>query len=73
MQSPWIILFFNDKLLNNIVIATNRYGGHKIVKLQPSQWSIWSRWSDVSVPEVKAFLGRIINMGLIPLPDIKGY
>jgi hypothetical protein len=30
-------------------------------------------WSDVSVPEVKAFLGIIINMGLIPLPDIKDY
>jgi hypothetical protein len=27
----------------------------------------------VSVPEVKAFLGLIINMGLIPLPDIKYY
>jgi hypothetical protein len=30
-------------------------------------------WSDVSVPEVKAFSGLIINMGLIPLPDIKDY
>jgi hypothetical protein len=25
------------------------------------------------VPEMKAFLGLIINMGLIPLPDIKHY
>jgi hypothetical protein len=25
----------------------------------------------VSVPEMKAFLGLIINMGLMPLPDIK--
>jgi hypothetical protein len=27
----------------------------------------------VSVPEMKAFLGLIINMGLMPLPDIKDY
>jgi hypothetical protein len=27
----------------------------------------------VSVPEIKAFLGLIINMGLMPLPDIKDY
>jgi hypothetical protein len=27
----------------------------------------------VSVPEVKAFSGLIINMGLIPLPDRKDY
>jgi hypothetical protein len=27
----------------------------------------------VSVPELKAFLGVIINMGLMPLPDIKDY
>jgi hypothetical protein len=27
----------------------------------------------VSVPEMKAFLGLIINMGLIPLPGIKDY
>jgi hypothetical protein len=27
----------------------------------------------VSVPEMKAFLGLIINIGLMPLPDIKDY
>jgi hypothetical protein len=27
----------------------------------------------VSVPEMKAFLGLIINMVLMPLPDIKDY
>jgi hypothetical protein len=41
-------LFFNDELLNNIVVETNRYARHKISKLQLSPRSIWSRWSDVS-------------------------
>jgi hypothetical protein len=64
-------LFFNDELLNNIAVETNRYARHKLLELQLSLRFIWSRWSDVSVPEMKAFLGLIINMGLMPLPDIK--
>jgi hypothetical protein len=68
-------LFFNDEVLNKIVIETNRYVRDKIVKLQLIPRSVWSRWSDVSVPEMKAFLGLItcINMDLITLPDMKGY
>jgi hypothetical protein len=66
-------LFFNDKLLNNIVVETNRYARHKISELQLSLRSIWYRWSNVSVPEMKAFLGLIINKGLMPSPDIKDY
>jgi hypothetical protein len=66
-------LFFTDELLNNTVIEINRYARHKISELQLSPRSIWSRWSDVSVPKMKAFLGLIINMGLMPLPDIKDY
>jgi hypothetical protein len=60
-------LFFNDELLNSIVIETNMYARDKTAKLQLSLRSIWNRWSDVSVPETKAPLGIIINMGLIPL------
>jgi hypothetical protein len=69
----YFILYFNDELWNNIVTETNRFARHNIAELQRSLWSIWSRWSDVSLPEVKAFLGLIINMGLIPLPDINDY
>jgi hypothetical protein len=66
-------LFFNYERLNNIIVETNGYERHKISELQLSPKSIWSRWSDVPVPEMKAFLGLIINMGLILLPDIKDY
>jgi hypothetical protein len=66
-------LFFSDELLNSIVVETNRYVRHKSLELQLSPRSIWRGWSDVSVPEMKVFLGLIINMGLMPLPDIKDY
>jgi hypothetical protein len=49
-------LFFNDKLLNNIAIETNRYARDKTAELRLSLWTFWSRWSNVSFPEVKAFL-----------------
>jgi hypothetical protein len=39
----YFILFFNDELLNNIVLETNRYAGHKIEELQLSLRSIWNR------------------------------
>jgi hypothetical protein len=65
-------LFFSDELLNNVV-ETNSYARQNILELQLSPRYIWSRWSDVSVPEMKAFLGLVINMGLMPLPDIKDY
>jgi hypothetical protein len=48
-------LFFNDELLNIIVIEIHRYMKDKIAELQPSLRSIWNRWFDVSVPEMKAF------------------
>jgi hypothetical protein len=66
-------LFFNDEPLNSIVVETKRYARHKILEIQLSPRSIWSRWSDVLVPEMKAFLGLIIIMGLMPLSDIKDY
>jgi hypothetical protein len=64
-------LFFNDELLSSIVVETNRFLRHKISEFKLSPRSIWSSWSDVSVPEMKALLCLIINMGLMPLPDIK--
>jgi hypothetical protein len=36
-------LFFIGKLLNNIVVETNRYARHNISELQLSPRSIWSR------------------------------
>jgi hypothetical protein len=67
------VCIFNDEVLNNTVIETNRYARYKILELQLSPRYIWSMWSDVLVPEVKAFLGLIVNMGIILLPNIIDY
>jgi hypothetical protein len=62
-------LVFSDELLNNTVIDTNKYVRDKIAELQLSPRSITNVWSGVSVPEMKAFLGLIINMDVIALPN----
>jgi hypothetical protein len=42
--TDYFSLFFNDELLNNIVVETNRYARHKISELHLSPRSIWSRF-----------------------------
>lgn len=39
---------FNDELLNNTVIETNRYVTDKITELHLSSRSTWNTWCDVS-------------------------
>jgi hypothetical protein len=39
----YLIVFFNDELLNNIVLET-RHARHRITELQLRPWSNWSRW-----------------------------
>jgi hypothetical protein len=63
-------LFFSDELLNNIVVETE-VCGQKISELQLSPRSIWSSWSDVSVPDMKGLLGLLIIMGGMPLNNVK--
>jgi hypothetical protein len=48
-------MMMGDKKLNAYTFTKkNRYARHKISELQLSLRSILSRWSDVSVPEMKA-------------------
>lgn len=65
-------LFFTDEILQEITDATNAYSRVKIVRpLQ--QFSVWHTWIDVTLSEMKAFLGVILNMGLHQKPEIVDY
>lgn len=65
-------LFFTDEILQEITDATNLYAKVKIVRpLQ--QFSIWHTWVDVSLTEMKAFIGVILNMGLHHKPELVDY
>lgn len=64
-------LFFTDELLGEIVAETNSYANEKINRKRPlQQFSIWHTWRDVTLTEMKAFIGVILNMALNPKPEI---
>lgn len=67
-------LFFTDELLGEIIKETNRYAKEKINLSTPLQKkSVWRSWTDVTLPEFKAFLGVVINMGIHIKPEIDDY
>lgn len=66
-------LFFTDKLLQQIVEHTNAYAQSRLAYRPLQRQSIWKTWSDVTLVEMKAYLGVIINMGLNDKPHIFGY
>uniref|UniRef100_A0A1B6MI17 PiggyBac transposable element-derived protein domain-containing protein n=1 Tax=Graphocephala atropunctata TaxID=36148 RepID=A0A1B6MI17_9HEMI len=67
-------LFFTDSLLIEIVKETNRYAAEKIQKNTPLQKkSVWWSWIDLTISELKAFLGVIINMGMNGKPEMTDY
>ena len=66
-------LFFTNTLLETIVVETNKYAKNKIEQQNLSDRSTWNNWVDVTKEELEAFLGVILNMGTIPVPNMKYY
>ena len=67
-------LFFTDALLLEITTETNRFAAEKIQKQTPlRKRSMWVSWSDVTLVEMKAFLGVILNMAMHEKPDLQSY
>ena len=66
-ESDIFKLFFNDEILHVIVQETNRYARQKLVG------EALDKWQDVTLDEVKAFLGVSVVMGLNPLPSTADY
>ena len=69
----YFFLFFTQRIWEFLVEETNRYAAHKIAQKTPSRRSLLSTWKPVTLAEMKAFVGVILNMGIIQLPDIKDY
>lgn len=56
-------LFFDVEVMDNIMIQTNKYAEQENAR----------NWTPVTVNELKAFLGIIIQMGIHVLPTIEDY
>jgi hypothetical protein len=68
----FFMLFFTSEMIKKITAETNAYAKEKIANNTVSRFSIWHEWYDLEA-EMLAFLGLIINMGVIQLPYVKDY
>lgn len=68
----YFLLFFNEKLMDHICTETNLFA-NKRKRESNSPHARLNQWFDVTQSEFKAFLGTIINMGLMPLPKLESY
>lgn len=67
-------MFFTDDLLLEITTETNRYAAEKILKETPlRKRSMWVSWTNVTLDEMKAFLGVCLNMAMHDKPDLQAY
>ena len=60
-------------MIKKTTAETNVYAKEKIANKTVSHFSIWHEWYDVVEEEMLAFLGLIINMGVIHLLYVKDH
>ena len=65
--------FFTDKVLNEIVTATNAYATIGLNNKQLTNNLTFYKWKDVTLQELKAYLGVILKMAMTEKPDVKDY
>ena len=65
-------LFVTDKLLNELVTRWNTYAKKVINSSRPlRRKNVLNTWKDVTVREIKQFLGLVLHMGLVAIPVLK--
>ena len=69
----YLQLFLTTSVLQYIIDNTNEYARADLSAIPPSQRSLFRNWKDVIVREMRAFIGVILQMGLVQLSDIKDY
>ena len=58
-------------MLNEIVTATNAYAAIRLNNKQLTNNSTFYKWKDVTLQELKAYLGVILKMAMTEKPDVK--
>ena len=65
--------FMSDDILMQIVEATNAYAVIHLNNKSLTNSSIWYRWKDIILPELKAYLGILLKMAIVEKSDVKYY
>ena len=63
----------SNEILMQIVKATNAYAVIHLNNKSLTNSSIWYRWKDLILPELKAYLGIILKMAIVEKFDVKDY
>ena len=71
--AAFLSLYLTDDLLSGIVQETNRYAAEVISSLPDRPHSRVNVWQDVTLPELKTFLGLLFLTGLIWKPQLEEY
>ena len=66
-------LFFSDQLVDEIIKETNNHAKSVLESKNIAKGSIWQTWHDVNKDEFWAFIGLILNMGTMPVPNMQEY
>ena len=56
-----------------ITQTTNDYARVRLGRMPPQRRSVFRNWRDITLIEIKVFIGVIIQMGMAQLSDIKDY
>jgi hypothetical protein len=72
-ELAFLQLFLTDQVLTEIVVQTNAYAAAQLEFRPVRQHSIWTKWHDVTLDEMKAYLGVILNMALNEKQNIVNY
>ena len=64
-----LLLYIDDRILGDIVRETNRYASQEFEKKNKDI----SLWTELTINELKAFLGLLVAMSIKRLPAIRDY
>ena len=66
-------LFMTMSVWQYIMQTTNQYARVRLGSMPPTRRSVFRNWRDITLVEMKAFVGVIIQMGFVQLTQIKDY
>ena len=70
----YLELYLTDQILKHIVHETNRFANDFITQYPDEAKNTYTgKWADVTVPELKKFIGLVILMGTIHKPSLPDY
>lgn len=70
----FVELYLTDQIMEHIVIETNRFANtYRIDHPAKADNGYLSKWTDITLPELKKFFGLVILMGIVHKPSIHDY